>query len=68
MYLHEFGVRETNFTKKEMQQGKHQEHEKKLHEQQLSIYNYISTSRASKPTPYRSNEYVIKVGSLQAVW
>jgi len=33
MYLHEIGDSEASFTKEEMQQGKHQEYERKLHEQ-----------------------------------
>ncbi|CAB3369121.1 Hypothetical predicted protein [Cloeon dipterum] len=33
MYLHELGDREASFTKDDMQQGKHQEFERKLHEQ-----------------------------------
>lgn len=45
MYLHELGDPEASFTKEEMQQGKHQEYEKKLHEQLLS------TSLSRKPTP-----------------
>jgi CCR4-NOT transcription complex subunit 4 len=51
MYLHDFGVAEASFTKEELKQGKHQENEKKLHEQLLNIYNYISTSRESEPAP-----------------
>ncbi|XP_073974868.1 CCR4-NOT transcription complex subunit 4 isoform X2 [Rhodnius prolixus] len=45
MYLHELGDPEASFTKEEMQQGKHQEYEKKLHEQLLS------SSLNRKPTP-----------------
>ncbi|PSN36341.1 hypothetical protein C0J52_16158 [Blattella germanica] len=37
MYLHELGDAEASFTKEEMQQGKHQEYEKKLHEQLLNV-------------------------------
>ncbi|KDR15329.1 CCR4-NOT transcription complex subunit 4 [Zootermopsis nevadensis] len=37
MYLHEIGDDEASFTKEDMQQGKHQEYEKKLHEQLLSV-------------------------------
>lgn len=32
MYLHELGDQAASFTKEEMQQGKHQEYEKRLHE------------------------------------
>jgi CCR4-NOT transcription complex subunit 4 len=39
------GDAEASFTKEEMQQGKHQEYEKKLHEQLLNTYNHSSTSR-----------------------
>lgn len=35
MYLHDLGDPEASFTKEAMQQGKHQEFEKKLHEQLL---------------------------------
>uniref|UniRef100_A0A0V0G5E3 CCR4-NOT transcription complex subunit 4 n=1 Tax=Triatoma dimidiata TaxID=72491 RepID=A0A0V0G5E3_TRIDM len=45
MYLHELGDPEASFTKEEMQQGKHQEYEKKLHEQLLS------STLNRKPTP-----------------
>jgi hypothetical protein len=39
------GDAEASFTKEEMQQGKHQEYEKKLHEQLLNTYNHSSNSR-----------------------
>ncbi|KDR14903.1 CCR4-NOT transcription complex subunit 4 [Zootermopsis nevadensis] len=51
MYLHDLGDTEASFTKEEMQQGKHQEYEKKLHEQLLNTYNHSSVSRDRKPTP-----------------
>ncbi|XP_069678237.1 uncharacterized protein [Periplaneta americana] len=35
MYLHELGDAEASFTKEDIQQGKHQEYEKRLHEQFL---------------------------------
>ncbi|XP_069694336.1 probable serine/threonine-protein kinase DDB_G0267686 isoform X2 [Periplaneta americana] len=47
MYLHDLGDAEASFTKEEMQQGKHQEYEKKLHEQLLNTFNH----RDRKPTP-----------------
>ncbi|PSN56194.1 hypothetical protein C0J52_01420 [Blattella germanica] len=50
MYLHELGDVEASFTKEEMQQGKHQEYEKKLHEQLFNTYNN-SALRDRKPTP-----------------
>nr|CAD7205372.1 unnamed protein product [Timema douglasi] len=46
MYLHDLGDTEASFTKEEMQQGKHQEFEKKLHEQLLN-----SSNKERKPTP-----------------
>nr|CAD7429220.1 unnamed protein product [Timema monikensis] len=46
MYLHDLGDAEASFTKEEMQQGKHQEYEKKLHEQLLN-----SSNKERKPTP-----------------
>ncbi|XP_022186850.1 CCR4-NOT transcription complex subunit 4 isoform X2 [Nilaparvata lugens] len=55
MYLHDFGDPEASFTKEEMQQGKHQEYEKKLHDQ---LINSTCTNTATttttlnrKPTP-----------------
>jgi len=45
MYLHELGDPEASFTKEEMQQGKHQEYEKKLHDQ------LINATLNRKPTP-----------------
>ncbi|XP_024084097.1 CCR4-NOT transcription complex subunit 4 isoform X2 [Cimex lectularius] len=45
MYLHELGDAEASFTKEQMQQGKHQEYEKKLHEQLLA------STINRKPTP-----------------
>jgi CCR4-NOT transcription complex subunit 4 len=44
-WCHIAGDAEASFTKEEMQQGKHQEYEKKLHEQLLNTYNHSSTSR-----------------------
>ncbi|KAK3924673.1 CCR4-NOT transcription complex subunit 4 [Frankliniella fusca] len=46
MYLHDHGDPEASFTKEEMQQGKHQEFEKRLHDQLLNSYN-----KDRKPTP-----------------
>lgn len=46
MYLHDLGDPEASFTKEEMQQGKHQEYEKKLHDQLIN-----STFNSRKPTP-----------------
>ncbi|XP_063229601.1 uncharacterized protein LOC134534877 isoform X3 [Bacillus rossius redtenbacheri] len=46
MYLHDLGDSEASFTKEEMQQGKHQEYEKKLHDQLLNACN-----KERKPTP-----------------
>ncbi|XP_075230253.1 CCR4-NOT transcription complex subunit 4 isoform X2 [Lycorma delicatula] len=45
MYLHDLGDPEASFTKEEMQQGKHQEYEKKLHDQ------LINSTLNRKPTP-----------------
>ena len=36
MYLHELGDEQASFTKERMQQGKHTEYEKALHEEMLS--------------------------------
>ena len=46
MYLHDHGDPDASFTKEEMQQGKHQEFEKKLHETLINSYN-----KDRKPTP-----------------
>ncbi|KAJ1523631.1 hypothetical protein ONE63_001474 [Megalurothrips usitatus] len=46
MYLHDHGDPDASFTKEEMQQGKHQEFERKLHEQLINSYN-----KDRKPTP-----------------
>ncbi|XP_022178295.1 CCR4-NOT transcription complex subunit 4 isoform X3 [Myzus persicae] len=45
MYLHEMGEPEASFTKDEMQQGKHQEYEKKLYEQ----YNVVLRRPENSP-------------------
>ncbi|XP_046676638.1 CCR4-NOT transcription complex subunit 4 isoform X1 [Homalodisca vitripennis] len=45
MYLHDLGDPEASFTKEEMQQAKHQEYEKKLHDQ------LINATLNRKPTP-----------------
>ncbi|KAG8226245.1 hypothetical protein J437_LFUL006347, partial [Ladona fulva] len=53
MYLHDLGDREASFTKEEMQQGKHTEYERKLHEQlnatsaPTSISNHLTSSSPS---------------------
>ena len=36
MYLHELGDEQASFTKEQMQQGKHTEYEKALHDEMLS--------------------------------
>nr|XP_018906467.1 PREDICTED: CCR4-NOT transcription complex subunit 4 isoform X2 [Bemisia tabaci] len=46
MYLHEMGDSEASFTKEEMQQGKHQEYEKKLHDALIA-----ATANSRKPNP-----------------
>ncbi|XP_066997357.2 uncharacterized protein [Anabrus simplex] len=51
MYLHELGDPEASFTKEEMQQGKHQEYERKLHEQLLNTYNQANKDRKPTPSP-----------------
>uniref|UniRef100_V5GR05 CCR4-NOT transcription complex subunit 4 n=1 Tax=Anoplophora glabripennis TaxID=217634 RepID=V5GR05_ANOGL len=60
MYLHDFGDSEASFTKEQMHAGKHQEYEKKLHENLLSrtANNNNNTtgvtadsSKASAPIP-----------------
>ncbi|BES99826.1 RNA recognition motif. (a.k.a. RRM, RBD, or RNP domain) [Nesidiocoris tenuis] len=56
MYLHELGDNEASFTKEEMQQGKHQEYEKKLHEQ------LNSSTLNRKPTPSPPTVAAIKEG------
>uniref|UniRef100_A0A0A9VZX4 CCR4-NOT transcription complex subunit 4 n=1 Tax=Lygus hesperus TaxID=30085 RepID=A0A0A9VZX4_LYGHE len=56
MYLHELGDGEASFTKEEMQQGKHQEYEKKLHEQ------LTASTLNRKPTPSPPTVAVIKEG------
>jgi len=47
MYLHELGDEAASFTKEEMQQGKHTEYEKQLHDEML---NGLSNSGSSPPT------------------
>ncbi|XP_015914790.1 CCR4-NOT transcription complex subunit 4 isoform X3 [Parasteatoda tepidariorum] len=60
MYLHELGDEAASFTKEDMQQGKHQEYEKKLQDQILGSNNrkqtvsptpQISTSSAKESWP-----------------
>ncbi|XP_013776233.1 CCR4-NOT transcription complex subunit 4-like isoform X2 [Limulus polyphemus] len=50
MYLHELGDEAASFTKEEMQQGKHQEYERILHEQVLGSCSHLSRRLASSPT------------------
>lgn len=52
MYLHELGDEAASFTKEEMQHGKHQEYEKKLHDQMLGTCNRKQTS---SPTNQNQN-------------
>lgn len=47
MYLHELGDQAASFTKEEMQHGKHQEYERKLHDQMIANNN----STAPPPPP-----------------
>ncbi|XP_065223380.1 CCR4-NOT transcription complex subunit 4 isoform X2 [Planococcus citri] len=57
MYLHEMGDPEASFTKEEMQQGKHQEFEKKLHDhlinstQQTVQAQQVQQNRKPTPSP-----------------
>ncbi|KAG8181095.1 hypothetical protein JTE90_016607 [Oedothorax gibbosus] len=48
MYLHELGDEAASFTKEDMQQGKHQEYEKKLQDQIIGCNN---RKQAASPTP-----------------
>ena len=47
MYLHELGDEQASFTKEQMQQGKHTEYEKALHEEMLA-----SLQQPASPTPH----------------
>lgn len=54
MYLHELGDQAASFTKEEMQHGKHQEYERKLHEQMLAANNNVAAGApppAAAPAP-----------------
>lgn len=46
MYLHELGDEAASFTKEEMQQGKHQEYERKLHEH---LFSSVQNHHVEKP-------------------
>ncbi|GFY49689.1 CCR4-NOT transcription complex subunit 4 [Trichonephila inaurata madagascariensis] len=60
MYLHELGDEAASFTKEDMQQGKHQEYEKKLQDQ--IIGNNSRKQTASPPPPQ------INTSSLKDSW
>ncbi|GAB0095266.1 myb-like protein I [Sergentomyia squamirostris] len=50
MYLHELGDSEASFTKEEMHQGKHQEYEKRLHEQLIAQTAALNSTSSSGTT------------------
>lgn len=54
MYLHELGDEAASFTKEDMQQGKHQEYEKKLQDQILGPNN-TTTSTTTTTTTINNN-------------
>lgn len=58
MYLHELGDDAASFTKEEMQQGKHQEYEKKLHEQLFNSTRKQATSPTINNQPVMSNSSI----------
>ncbi|XP_059618238.1 uncharacterized protein DDB_G0283357 [Phlebotomus argentipes] len=47
MYLHELGDTEASFTKEEMHQGKHQEYEKRLHDQLIAQTAALNSNTSS---------------------
>uniref|UniRef100_A0A1L8DI73 CCR4-NOT transcription complex subunit 4 n=1 Tax=Nyssomyia neivai TaxID=330878 RepID=A0A1L8DI73_9DIPT len=47
MYLHELGDSEASFTKEEMHQGKHQEYEKRLHDQLIAQTAALNSTTSS---------------------
>ncbi|XP_055712831.1 putative mediator of RNA polymerase II transcription subunit 26 isoform X2 [Phlebotomus papatasi] len=47
MYLHELGDSEASFTKEEMHQGKHQEYEKRLHDQLIAQSTVLNSNASS---------------------
>ncbi|XP_035221310.1 CCR4-NOT transcription complex subunit 4-like isoform X2 [Stegodyphus dumicola] len=58
MYLHELGDEAASFTKEDMQQGKHQEYEKKLQDQILGSNN--NRKQTASPTPTQNSSNSIK--------
>jgi len=55
MYLHELGDEAASFTKEEMQQGKHTDYEKQLHDDMIAGLSQSSTEESS-PTPLVSEK------------
>ncbi|XP_076322617.1 CCR4-NOT transcription complex subunit 4-like isoform X2 [Tachypleus tridentatus] len=62
MYLHELGDELASFTKEEMQQGKHQEYERKLYEQVLGGCNHLTRRLSSSPTNNTNNGQTTREG------
>lgn len=61
MYLHELGDEAASFTKEDMQQGKHQEYEKKLQDQILGCNNNNNNRKQTvSPTPQQISPNSIK--------
>jgi len=56
MYLHELGDEAASFTKEEMQQGKHTDYEKQLHEDMLAGLSNTPPGGESPPSPQQSSE------------
>ena len=50
MYLHELGDEAASFTKEEMQQGKHTDYEKALHDEMIKANNANAASTAAAAT------------------
>ncbi|XP_057654985.1 GATA zinc finger domain-containing protein 14 [Diorhabda carinulata] len=64
MYLHDFGDPEASFTKEQMHAGKHQEYEKKLHENLLLRTANNNNSENSKPSlPIPTTNSTVKSSS-----
>ncbi|XP_055680361.1 putative uncharacterized protein DDB_G0286901 isoform X2 [Lutzomyia longipalpis] len=63
MYLHELGDSEASFTKEEMHQGKHQEYEKRLHDQLIAQTAALNSNSSATNGSSTTNGGMMKVVS-----
>ena len=64
MYLHELGDEAASFTKEEMQQGKHTDYEKALHDEMIKVrFKALSSFVQKRPKQFKQTcQHVVYLG------